>query len=243
MFIGEYQVVEELLNVDGTGVYTARRPFYSGFYLIWVYGLDKHKKRFFNEFSINRDFNIASGLDHPNIAKPIGTFICDQGLAMVYKYVEGTTLDQIFSSEKKMFSLSDCFKIVIQILDALHYIHSRGIIHCNINPQTIFISNDNGVKLIDFRHALTDDEVYLVPEGKIVGKIPYISPEQTGFIENKIDARSDILCVGVVLYKLLSGNVPFGVENGTMDQFLTSMFKKEVAPIRSMHVYVNEILL
>ncbi|NLW29855.1 MAG: AAA family ATPase [Fibrobacter sp.] len=242
MFIGEYQVVEELISDGKTGIYSAHSSLSGEFYIIRVCDCSKDKKRTLNEFSINRDFNIASGLDHPNIARPVDKFICEYGLAIVYKHIEGTTLERALYTGKR-YSLSDCFKIVSQILDALHYIHSRGILHCNINPQTVFIGDDNGVKLFDFRYALTDDEACKIPEGKVVGKIPYISPEQTGFTENKIDARSDLFCTGVLFYKLLCGKVPFGVEDGPMDQFLTSMFKTDVSPIRSIHVYVNEVLL
>lgn len=91
------------------------------------------KKRFY------REIDIVSTFDHPNIAKPSDTIIEDDNFSIIYPYERGDTLAQLFEVREK-FIEHDALNIVKQLLNALAYIHSRGIIHADINPHNIFIT-------------------------------------------------------------------------------------------------------
>jgi serine/threonine protein kinase/signal transduction histidine kinase len=194
------------------------------------------KKRFYHEM------DVVSSLDHPHIAKPYDTIIEDDTFSILYPYERGDTLAQLFEI-KDVFAEPDAMRIAKQLLNALEYIHGRGIIHSDINPHNIFITEEKGVQLLDFGFSMSEDEARKIPEGRIIGTFPFLSPEQMGFTRFKIDTRTDLFCTAIILYRMLAGKLPFPMQENSLKGLLDATIKREVAAVRHVPKFVNMILL
>ena len=166
----------------------------------------------------------ASTLNHPNILT-----IHDVGEADGYHYIatefiEGETLRQVMSSRR--LSLSEALDVAIQAVSGLTAAHQAGIVHRDIKPENVMIRPDGLVKLLDFGLAkltevrtsetLADASTLAKVEtspGVVMGTVSYMSPEQAR--GQLVDARTDIFSLGVVLYEMISGRVPFSGETAS----------------------------
>ncbi len=175
-----------------------------------------------------REARTASSLNHPNICTiyDIGEFEGRPFIAM--ELLEGQTLKRRIA--RKSFDISELLEIAIQLADGLDAAHSKGIVHRDIKPANIFLVDSGPAKILDFglakfaayrqptaepegdssmptqRHVL-DDGLATTP-GNSVGTVAYMSPEQARGQE--LDARTDLFSLGVVLYEMATGSVPFG---------------------------------
>jgi tetratricopeptide (TPR) repeat protein len=159
---------------------------------------------------------IIDRLNHPNIIKILERGEYKGKLYIVMEYLEGKTLLQKISGEGKL-DLSECFAIMMQVTDALAFIHSKNIVHRDLKPANIMlIQKDNLpglVKLLDFGVALMKFQTRLTQTGILVGTIHYIAPEQiTG---NQYSAASDIYSLGITFYEMLVGEPAFTAETIT----------------------------
>jgi serine/threonine protein kinase/signal transduction histidine kinase/tetratricopeptide (TPR) repeat protein len=189
-----------------------------------------------------KEVDTVSSLDHPNIARPAETFASETTYSILYPYHDGTTLARICESRRAL-SAEEALLYAQQILDALEYIHARGIIHCDLNPHNIFVNEERGLELLDFGLSMFEDEAQKLPEGTIVGTVPYLSPEQMGFTDFKIDSRSDLFCVGIILYRMISGSLPYPNHKDSLEELLKFTLKTEVNPVKNIPAYLNTILL
>lgn len=162
---------------------------------------------FFERFQ--REQDIGTKLDHPGVMK----VIAEDGrrrsqLYMVMEWVEGRLLRVILNEQRKL-SLERAVKIALAILDALEYIHSQGVVHRDLKPENIMIDGQDRIKLIDFGIAANAGarRLTFTKLSQTMGTPDYISPEQVK--GKRGDARSDIYAVGVMLYEMLTGKVPF----------------------------------
>ncbi|MDM8519836.1 serine/threonine-protein kinase [Anaerolineales bacterium HSG6] len=148
-------------------------------------------------------------LEHPNIL-PVHDFGTQDGFYyMVMRYVEGGTLSDLLEKESQL-SLERSIKIASDIARALNYAHSRNVIHRDIKPSNILIDQLNEVLLTDFGIAKSMDSVQstrLTRTGLVMGTPDYMSPEQAQ--DNKLDGRSDLYSLAVVLYEMLTGYPPY----------------------------------
>jgi serine/threonine-protein kinase len=149
-------------------------------------------------------------LNHPNIVQVYDIEEEENLLYLVMEFVDGESLDGLIS--KQTLTESRCLKIVADIADALHFAHEKGIVHRDVKPANVLMTSDGRVKVADFGLAyLIDREGGTTRTGFLVGSPNYMSPEQaTG---QKIDRRSDIYSLGVVLFRMLTGRVPFVAES------------------------------
>lgn len=157
----------------------------------------------------------AGRLNHPNIVTVYDADKSGDLLFIVMEYLEGKELSTMLS-EGHQFSYRQIADLVSRIANALDYAHENGVIHRDIKPANIFISNKGAPKVLDFGIAsasrqLADADATLdydnLLERRLLGTPNYMSPEQAK--STAVDARSDIFSLGVVLYQLLCGQLPF----------------------------------
>ncbi len=186
------------------------------------------------------EMDIVSALNHQNIVKPVFSLGEETVDSIAYPYRKGKTLSSILSTSP--LTPLEAIHICRQLLDALDYIHCRGIIHCDINPKNLFIDDDKGLQLLDFGFSMSGDDAARLPEGSVTGTFPYLSPEQMGFTAFKIDSRTDLYGAALVLYRMLSGKMPFELKEDTIEELLNHTIRTEVPLLHKMPLSINAIL-
>ena len=157
-----------------------------------------------------REAEAASKMTHHNIVNLTDVGMDGDNRFLVMEFVSGKTLKQIIQ-EKGRLSSRTATQITIRILSALQHAHENGIIHRDIKPQNILVNTEGHVKVADFGIARIANSATLTKGDVVMGSVHYFSPEQAS--GQPADARSDIYSVGVVLYEMLTGRVPFDGEN------------------------------
>lgn len=155
-----------------------------------------------------REAEILKSVDHPNIIKvlDIGEFNNINYYAMAY--INGISLDQVLS--EKRFTMNECVVVLEKIARAIDHAHQSGFIHRDIKPSNIMIDTKGNPYLMDFGLARNiDSDTKLTKFGTIVGTPFYMSPEQVRGEQEETDERSDVYSLGVILYEILAGVVPF----------------------------------
>jgi eukaryotic-like serine/threonine-protein kinase len=154
-----------------------------------------------------REQEIGQELDHPGVVKTIDGEERSR-LYMVIEWVDGRLLRSILNEEKKL-SIDRALKITLGICDALDYMHKHGIVHRDLKPENVMVDEQDQVKLIDFGIAMKEDarRLTFVNASSMLGTPDYISPEQVK--GGRGDQRSDIYALGIMLYEMLTGRVPF----------------------------------
>ena len=149
-------------------------------------------------------------LNHPNIATLFSLFRHGAELFMVLEFVQGETIEDILQRRGAM-SCDEAIPIFCQALNGLNYAHKLKIIHRDIKPSNMILTADNVVKILDFGIARLLGSSRMTKVGNIIGTLEYMSPEQIRGEET--DARSDIYGLGIMLYEILTGRLPFESEN------------------------------
>ncbi len=158
-----------------------------------------------------REAQSAAGLSHPNIVNIYDVGEEDHTHFFVMEYLHGKTLKQ-YIREKGRLPADEAVAIAARIAEALTQAHAAGVIHRDIKPQNIIFSHNGQVKVADFGIAIaTDGTTTLTCTDKIVGSVHYFSPEQArGSLAGK---HSDLYSLGVILYEMVTGQVPFNGES------------------------------
>ncbi len=159
-----------------------------------------------------REAKAIAKLTHPNIVSIYDIGDEDGLYYMVMEFLEGSSLGNILKYKDKV-SPSLVINIGIQICNALQYAHENGVTHRDIKPENIMLSQKGIAKLTDFGIAqLSKDQAKLTQAGSMLGSIMYISPEQLHNAAN-VDSRADIYSLGMTMYEMLSGTLPFEGES------------------------------
>ena len=146
-------------------------------------------------------------LSHPNIVKVYDVSVTDKLQCIVMEYVDGITLKEYLKQRGGALTWKETVHFATQVLSALQHAHSKGIIHRDVKPQNIMLLADGSIKMMDFGIARFSRAQSQTVSDKAIGSVHYISPEQAK--GERTDARTDIYSVGVMLYEMLSGKLPF----------------------------------
>jgi serine/threonine protein kinase len=182
-----------------------------------------------------REQEIGLSLDHPGVVK---TFADEERsrLYMVIEWVDGRLLRTILNEEKKL-PTERAVKVTLGICDALDYMHKRGIVHRDLKPENVMVFADDEIKLIDFGIAMKEDarRLTFVNVSSLLGTPDYISPEQVKGARG--DQRSDIYSVGIMLYEMLTGTVPFAGPNPLA--VINARVLNDVKPPRELNAEIS----
>ena len=150
-------------------------------------------------------------LNHPNIVKVYDVSVNDHLQYIVMEYVDGMTLREYLNERGGKLSSRETVHFISQILKALEHAHANGVVHRDIKPQNIMLLDNGQLRMMDFGIARISRADNPLLAGKAMGSVHYISPEQAKGDET--DCTSDIYSVGVMMYEMLSGHLPFDADD------------------------------
>ncbi|MBA3355991.1 MAG: protein kinase [Pyrinomonadaceae bacterium] len=183
-----------------------------------------------------QEAHAASALNHPNIVTIHEIGRLDDVHFIVTEFIEGQTLREQFRAGMR---LAEALEVAIQVAAALDAAHAAGIVHRDIKPENIMLRSDGYVKVLDFglaklvenqmssQNLETGKEPVGTNPGMVMGTVNYMSPEQARGLD--VDARTDLWSLGVVLYEMVTGRVPFGGE--TTSHVVVSILENDPAPL------------
>jgi serine/threonine protein kinase len=185
-----------------------------------------------------REEEIGQLLDHPGIVK---TFRGEERsrVYMVMEWVEGRLLRSILSQERKL-PIERSVTLTLRICDALDTMHKHGVVHRDLKPENIMVDSEDRIKIIDFGIAMKEDarRLTFVNLSATLGTPDYISPEQVR--GQRGDQRSDIYAAGVMLYEMLTGQVPFAGPSPLAS--MNERLQHNARPVRELNPKVSPAL-
>ncbi len=174
-------------------------------------------------------------LNHPEIATIYEIYRSDADLLMVMELVRGETLDQL-SHRCGPLPPERAAHLVAQTLGALEHAHRAGIVHRDLKPANVMVTEAGGVKIMDFGIARVAGAEHLTSDGTMMGTPAYMAPEQV--IAADVDGRADLYSAGVVLYRLLTGSLPFQAD--TAIGMVQKQLSEAPTPVRSRRADLPE---
>ncbi len=157
-----------------------------------------------------REARSVAQLQHPNIVTVIDRGEENGRQFIVFEYIEGENLKE-HVVRKGRLDVRKALEIALEVARGLAFAHDQGLVHRDVKPQNILLNGDGRAKVTDFGIARTVDVDGMTQTGTVLGTSNYIAPEQAS--GNRVDAHSDVYALGVVLYELLAGEVPFPGES------------------------------
>ena len=211
--IGKYEIVRELGVGATSTVYLANDPFSEQQVAVKLFDLgmlhDPSRAKVYRKLLMT-EASLAGKLSHPHIAKIIDAMMEGDVNYVVMEYVEGGTLEQ-FTEVDKLLPVESIAEIAYKCCKALEYAQQQGVIHRDIKPANIMLEDATDIKVTDFGAAALQSDQSTQVTG--VGSPAYMSPEQVR--EEKLTHQTDIYSLGVVMYKLLTGKLPFDASNNS----------------------------
>ena len=209
LLTGRYELLEKIGEGGMAVVYKAKDRLLNRFVAVKILRPEYTRDAQFVD-SFRRESQAAAGLESPNIIS-----IYDVGKEgniyfIVMEYIDGMSLSDVIKVEAPM-DYKAAISITKQIASALSVAHSHNIIHRDIKPHNIMMKSDGTAKLGDFGIAKAVSDSTLTETSKIIGSVHYFSPEQAR--GSYVDERSDIYSLGIILYEMLTGKVPFDGDN------------------------------
>lgn len=236
LFAKRYEIIEELGKGGMGTVYKAKDRA-----LDEIVALKLLKEELmYNEQMVDRfkyEIKLARKISHPNVIRIYDFGEIDEQYFISMEFCEGKELRDIML-ENKTLPIELTLRFFKQMLAAMAVAHSEGIVHRDLKPGNMLITRRGGLKILDFGLAKVQDIKGVTVTGQFLGTPLYISPEQAqGF---KVDTRSDIYSLGVILYEMLTGVPPFKDEN--ISTLLIKHLKEIPVPLRKLNSSIPEKL-
>lgn len=172
----------------------------------------------------------VSNLSHPNIVEVYDVGEEDGEYYIVMEYLSGKTLKQLLK-KREALTLTEVIDIMSQVTDGISHAHEAYIIHRDIKPQNIMIEDNGLVKVTDFGIAMALNATQLTQTNSVMGSVHYLPPEQASGKSSTI--KSDIYSMGILMYELLTGNVPFKGDNAV--EIALKHMKEKIPSIRKQN--------
>ena len=204
-----YQIIKTLGEGGMANVYLAHDTILDRNVAVKVLRGDlANDEKFVRRFQ--REALSASSLSHPNIVEMYDVGEDDGQYYIVMEYVDGMTLKQVLKKRGHL-SVTEVVDIMLQVTDGMAHAHDAYIIHRDIKPQNIMLLEDGTIKVTDFGIARFSRNETQTMTDRAIGSVHYISPEQAK--GSVIDEKADIYSVGVMMYEMLTGKLPFEADN------------------------------
>ena len=187
-------------------------------------GNDEFIRRFKNESKA------IAVLSHPNIVKVYDVSFGDRIQYIVMEYIDGITLKE-YIGQQKILPWKEAVHFTVQILQALQHAHEKGIVHRDVKPQNIMLLQDGTIKVTDFGIARFSNKETRTMTDKAIGSVHYIAPEQAR--GDVTDGKADIYSVGVMLYEMLTGTLPFEADSAVSVAIM--QLQNEPKPLREIN--------
>ncbi|MGE0761140.1 MAG: serine/threonine-protein kinase, partial [Pirellulaceae bacterium] len=171
----------------------------------------------------------AARIVHPGVAAIYGVFCDEYPPYIVQEYVEGESLKTLLLFRPP--PAQRAVDLVAQLAETIAHAHQQGVYHRDLKPGNILITRDGRARIVDFGLSMTDDERWM-HQGERCGTSYYMAPEQVRGESHRMDGRCDIWALGVILYQMLIGKLPFG--GMTRDELFESILTSEVRPPRQV---------
>ena len=224
-----YEIIQTIGEGGMANVYLAKDVIIDRYVAIKILrgdlaGDEKFVRRF------QREALAASSLNHHNIVEmyDVGE---DNGMYyIVMEYIQGKTLKQLIK-KRGALTLSECIDIMLQLTDGVNVAHSSYIIHRDLKPQNIMIQDNGEIKITDFGIAMALNNTQLTQTNSVMGSVHYLPPEQAS--GKGATVKSDIYSMGIMLFELLTGNLPFKGENAVEIAF--KQIKDDIPSVREIN--------
>ncbi|MEG3956598.1 AAA family ATPase [Microcoleus sp. herbarium2] len=195
---------------------------------------------------LRNEYKIAKPLDFPSITKVYSLESYRNSFALILEDFGGSSLDLLLTNQT--LPVTEVLRIAIVLIDALDYLHRHSIIHKDIKPGNIIINSTTGeVKLTDFSISsrLQQENQAVRNPSELAGTLAYLSPEQTGRMNRSVDYRSDYYSLGMTLYEMLAGQLPFATVDDPMELIHCHLAKQPlpICEIREIPQIISEIVM
>jgi serine/threonine protein kinase len=238
--IGKYTVLSELGQGASAVVYLGEDPFNDRRVAIKVAksdaGMGDEEAKRFEKLFLN-EASLAGKLNHPNIVGVYDAVVEGDQRYIVMEYVPGGSLKK-FCSETNLLPVRQAVLVVFKMCRALDYAFQNGVIHRDIKPANILLSDRDDIKISDFGTAKISHATHTQIDG-FLGSPAYMSPEQIN--EEGPSVQSDIYSLGVVMYELLTGKLPFRAENSVA--MINKILNEDPVPIETLRPDLPEKLV
>ncbi len=190
-----------------------------------------------------QEARLMGSLDHPNIVT-LYDFTTEPKLSLIMEFVDGRGLDEMIGQDVGPIPWEKALPLFIQILDGIGYAHSKGIVHRDIKPANIIISKEGQVKVTDLGIAKIAGQQGMTRTGAQMGTLYYESPEQIKGAKD-VDHRSDIYSLGMTLYEMLAGRLPFdkGGDTSEFELMIGVVQRKGSLDPREFYPHIPEWLV
>ena len=209
--IGRYHIIQELGRGGMGVVYHGHDPLLNRPVAIKILSQQlvqnpEAKERFI------REAQAAARLNHPNITAIYDINEHEGIYYLVFEFINGQALDKLLKAQQgRAMEIIEALELFIPMSQALNYAHEHGIVHRDVKPANVMLTDKKEIKVSDFGIAFVEMSQTLTQPGQVVGTVFYFSPEQAR--GEKVDRRADIYSLGIVLYEMVTGRVPFVADN------------------------------